>query len=139
MKAWLSQTVFQAALIVASILLALAFNEWPEEREDDELVHRAFYSFKLEVQQNVARLEGSIPFRDGLFKILRQNYASGRITDVSQLNERLQGFEPAILEKTAWETAVATGALAKMDLCELEVERVRVVTLQSVCRLVIEV
>ena len=111
----ITQALFQSVLIVASILMALAFDEWREELEEDELVDRALYKFKLEIQQNTARLEGASPFNAGLLEFLQKSVAAGDISDVRQLTQMVQGFEPAILERTAWDTAVATGALAKMD------------------------
>lgn len=112
---WIAQGVFQSILIIASILIALAFDEWREGLEEDQLVDRAIYSFDQELQQNMERISDVIPYHNALFGILNRNRSEGGVGDISELTEIVQGFQPAILEHTAWDTAVATGALTKMD------------------------
>ena len=112
---WISQGVFQSVLIIMSILIALAFDEWREEAEEDELVERAIYSFEQEIRSNSGRIGAVIPFHNALYEILARNQSEGDITEVSQLDDIVQGFQTVWLEHTAWDTAVATGALARMD------------------------
>jgi hypothetical protein len=112
---WLSQGIFQSILIIISILIALAFDEWREEAEEGELVNRAIYSFEQEIRHNNDSIGEVIPFHNALFEILWRNRSEGKITEISQVNDIVQGFQTARLEHTAWDTAVATGALAKMD------------------------
>ncbi len=114
-RTWMTQGVFQGALIVGSILIALAFDEWREEREEDELVARALYSFSLELKQNLERLDDAVPFNSALFDYFSRSHAAGEIDSIDKVNEVVRGLQPTILENTAWSTAVATGALAKMD------------------------
>ena len=114
-RTWMAQGVFQGALIVGSILIALAFDEWREEREEDELVARALYSFSLELKQNLERLDDAVPFNSALFDYFSRSHAAGEIDSIDKVNEVVRGLQPTILENTAWSTAVATGALAKMD------------------------
>ena len=114
-RTWMAQGVFQGALIVGSILIALAFDEWREEREEDELVARAQYSFSLELKQNLERLDDAVPFNSALFDYFSRSHAAGEIDSIDKVNEVVRGLQPTILENTAWSTAVATGALAKMD------------------------
>ena len=115
MANWFSQGIFQAALIIVSILIALAFDAWREELEEQELVDRAIYSFNSELRQNIRRMDDVVPFHFAIYDILDRNIAAGEIREVTALNEILQGFQPARLEHTAWDTAVATGALTLMD------------------------
>lgn len=112
---WISQGIFQSILIVVSILIALAFDQWREESEEDEVVERAIYSFSLELRQNMDRIGDVIPYHNALFEILIRNHSHGEITAISHLDDIVRGFQPAMLEHTAWDTAVATGALTKMD------------------------
>ena len=62
-SSWISQGVFQSVLIIISILIALAFDEWREESEEDELVERAIYSFQQEIVNNRRRIGDVIPFQ----------------------------------------------------------------------------
>ncbi len=112
---WISQGVFQSVLIVGSILIALAFDGWREESEEAELVERAIHSFSLELHQNMGRIGDVIPYHKALYEILYRNHSDGEITEIWQLNDIVQGFQAGMLENTAWDTAVATGALTKMD------------------------
>ncbi len=114
-SSWISQGVFQSVLIIMSILIALAFDGWREEAEEEELVERAIYSFEQEIRSNNGRIGAVIPFHNALYDILSRNQSEGDITDVSQLDDIVQSFQTVRLEHTAWDTAVATGALARMD------------------------
>jgi len=114
-SSWISQGVFQSVLIIMSILIALAFDGWREEAEEEELVERAIYSFEQEIRSNNGRIGAVIPFHNALYEILSRNQSEGDITDVSQLDDIVQSFQTVRLEHTAWDTAVATGALARMD------------------------
>lgn len=112
---WLSRVVFESALITISIVVALALDEWRDNRQDQEIVERAIVNFLAEVRQNKARVEDSAPFNSGLRDVLARRYASGEIGSVSEFVSTVESYAPEVLQVTAWETALATGALAKMD------------------------
>lgn len=112
---WLPQVLFESALIVVSILVALGLDEWRENREDEETVRQALANFGSEIHQNKARIEDATPFNQGLLDVLRGRYDGGGIESVDEFIILAESYTPVVLQSTAWETALATGSLAKMD------------------------
>ena len=111
---WLSRVFFESALIVVSILLALALDEWRQDREEQKLVHRSILTFEREIRQNRARVSSLSPYHTGLKEVLSRMENSGAINSVKDFRDIMEGFEPEVLLDSAWETAVATGALSDM-------------------------
>ncbi len=114
-RAWISRVLVESALVVGSILLALALDEWNEDREFEDLASRSLVNFEREIQQNRLRVEDVTPFHLGLRDLLANMDAGGADVPASTIRNILDGFQPALLVSTAWETAVATGALGYMD------------------------
>lgn len=112
---WLPRVLFESALIVLSILVALGLDEWRENREDEETVQLALSNFVREIQQNQASVEDSAPFNQGLRSVLRNRYHTNDIGSVDEFVNMVESYAPAVLQSTAWETALATGSLAKME------------------------
>ena len=111
---WLPQVIFESALIVVSILVALGLDEWREDREDEEMIRHALSSFAIEIQQNKARVEDAAPFNQGLKDVLASHYVVNDIKTVDEFVTMVESYSPVVLHSTAWETALATGSLAKM-------------------------
>ncbi len=107
---WISRV-----LVVGSILLALALDEWNEDLEFQDLADRSLVNFEREIQQNRLRLEDVTLFHVGLRDVLVGMDSSGDAVPATTIRNIMEGFQPAILVSTAWETAVATGALGYMD------------------------
>ena len=112
---WLPRVLFESALIVMSILVALGLDEWRENREDEETVQLALSNFVREIRQNQTGVADSAPFNQGLKSVLRNRYQTDDIGSVDEFVNMVESFEPAVLQSTAWETALATGSLAKME------------------------
>jgi hypothetical protein len=112
---WLPQVLFESALIVVSILVALGLDEWRENRQDAELINHALRSFLSEVQQNKLRVEDAAPFNQGLKSVLTRHYVADDIASVDEFVSMVESYSPVVLQSTAWETALATGSLAKME------------------------
>ncbi len=102
-------------LIVASILVALYLDEWRDDRQDAENIEHALANFVVEIQQNRARVEDSAPFNQGLQHVLTRRQEIHAIESVATFVNIIESYSPVVLQSTAWETAIATGALAKMD------------------------
>ena len=105
----------ESLLVVGSILLALALDEWNEDLEFQDLADRSLVNFQREIAQNRLRLEDVTLFHMGLRDVLANMYDSGEPVPATTIRNIMDGFQPAILVSTAWETAVATGALGYMD------------------------
>jgi len=107
--------MFESALIVASILFALALDEWQEDREIEELVHRAMASFERELARNQSRIEAVQPYHQGLQQMLENRISGEGIESAVEFRNILDALQPAVLLNSSWQTAVATGVLSRMD------------------------
>jgi hypothetical protein len=105
----------ESVLVVGSILLALALDEWSEDQDFQDLATLSLINFEREIDQNRLRLEDVTPFHSGLRDIMANLDAEGASVPATTVRNILEGFQPALLVRTAWETAVATGALGYMD------------------------
>jgi len=112
---WLPQVLIESALIVISILVALGLDEWREKREDAETARQALSNFISEVQRNQARVDDAAPFNKGLLEVLKGRYEGSGIDSVDEFVIMVESYTPLVLQSTAWETALATGSLAKME------------------------
>ena len=112
---WLPQVIIESVLIVVSILVALGLDSWRQNREDEEFVRTALSNFEIEVRQNKARIDDAAPFNRGLRIVLSQHYGVGDIDTVDEFVNMVEIYSPAALQSTAWDTALATGSLAKME------------------------
>jgi len=112
---WLPRVIFESALITVSILLALGLDEWRENREVEETIRQAMSNFLSEIRQNKARVDDAAPFNKGLHDVIEQRNQQGDIQSMSDFLGIMDSYSPVVLQSTAWETALATGSLAKMD------------------------
>ena len=110
-RSWISRVLVESVLVVGSILLALALDEWNEDQGYLDLATLSLLNFEREIQQNRLRLEDVTPFHVGLRDVLANMDARGADVPATTIRNILEGFQPALLVSTAWETAVATGAL----------------------------
>lgn len=114
MREWIVRATVESVLIVTSILLALAVDEWRDDRQNLELATQALRSFAQEIRQNRARLEDAAPYHAGLGEVLARLAYEERGRSAADLHSVVEGLEPTVLLDTAWETALATGALNYM-------------------------
>lgn len=112
---WLPRVMFESMLIVVSILFALYLDEWRDDRQDAENIEDALAYFVSEIQLNRARVEDAAPFNQGLRHVLSRRQEVHAIESVATFVNIFESYNPVVLQSTAWETAIATGALAKMD------------------------
>ena len=112
---WLPQVLIESALIVVSILVALALDEWRDERQDAEVVQQSLENFLIEIDQNKVRVEDAAPFNQGLHSVLTSYYMDDDLESVDEFVDMVESYSPAVLQSTAWDTALATGTLSKMD------------------------
>jgi hypothetical protein len=103
----LSKALFESALIVFSILLALAINEWKEDRDNQRLASQALENFEREIQENSGRVERSFPYHRHLSEAFKR---ARFLTEV----EGWHGISSPVLQDTAWQTALATNAFGQI-------------------------
>ncbi len=114
-RIWLSRTIFESMLVVMSILLALGVREWQDTRVTQQLINRSLESFERELTQNKNRIEALYPYHVGLQSVLAELQVESHPDSERELRNVLNGFQSAVLLTTAWDTALATGALSDMD------------------------
>ena len=112
---WLPRVLFESMLIILSILVALGLDEWRDDRQKAENIDQALVNFIGEIQQNKARVEDAAPFNQGLRHVLNRRQQVKAIESVATFINIIESYNPVVLRSTAWETAIATGALAEMD------------------------
>ena len=112
---WLPRVLFESFLITISILVALALDQWRENRQDEAAVQQALSNFVSEIQRNQTRIEDTAPFNRGLLEVLRNHYDTKDIGTVDDYVNMVESYAAADLRTTAWETALATGSLADME------------------------
>jgi hypothetical protein len=110
--AWLPRVLVESALIVFSVLLALAVDQWRADRERREMAAVALESIRAELEANLSNAERArdhhLAMRDSLarYLALRQPLPS-RIY--------LGGtFRPAATYAVAWESARETGTTSDL-------------------------
>ena len=112
---WLPRVLFESALITVSILLALALDEWRDDRQDEETVEVALSNFIKEIRLNRARVDDAAPFNQGMRDVLGQRHQIGDISSSTEFIDMMESYNPVVLQATAWETALATGSVTKME------------------------
>jgi hypothetical protein len=112
---WLPRVLFESLLITVSILFALALDEWREDRQNAENIQKALSNFVSEIQQNKATIDDAAPFNQGLRHVLSKRQEVRNIESVTHFVNIIESYSPVVLRSTAWDTALATGSLSKMD------------------------
>jgi hypothetical protein len=111
---WLPRALVESVLIVVSILLALGLDEWQEDQEIEELIDRSITNFVNEISQNRSRIDDVSAYHRGVQQILKQRSANGGLESM-EFRNIMEPLQPVVLTSSAWQTAVATGALGRMD------------------------
>ena len=112
---WLPRALVESALIVMSILLALALDEWQEDQEIEELIERSIVNFANELQQNKNRVEDVTVYHQGVYQVLERWNDAPQDASIFEFRNIMDAMQPVVLTSSAWQTAVATGALGRMD------------------------
>ena len=115
--AWLAEVIVQSIAVTVSILLALWVDQWKQRRAARDLATESMSNFAKEIRQNEARLDDVLPYHEGLRSMLQQVEKSHTIHTQSEFQSAvgIDGLRPPSLLQTAWQTAVATGALTHLD------------------------
>jgi len=110
---WILKGLVESVFVVGSILMALAVDEWSQQQEYRELADQSLAIFEREIRQNRARLADATPYHTGV----RDFLGNLRQLDEPPMDVRdvMEGVTAPVLVNTAWETALATGALTHMD------------------------
>jgi hypothetical protein len=105
-----------SALIVLSILLALAANAWWSGREDRARVAQALAYLDAEVASNREMVQNVLPYHRELSRIFLEALNGEGATGREGLQEAgFEGFRPPDFVRAAWEAALAGGVPGLMD------------------------
>ncbi len=113
---WVDLAV-QSAMIVLSVLLALAASSWADARKQQRLADQALQSFAQEIRANRARVARLLPYHDSLtVAALRADSLRSvhSYADWQHAYPGWSGFAPPDLTTAAWQSALATGALTNI-------------------------
>jgi hypothetical protein len=118
MKKSATELALDSGMIILSVLLALAASSWTDARRERSLVAQARTSFATEIRENRARLTKALPYHRALTDGIVTADSVGGVTSYAEWRKRVpfwSGFAPPDFAATAWQTAIATGALAHMS------------------------
>jgi type II secretory pathway pseudopilin PulG len=122
MKKSLSEMALESGMIVFSVLLALAAGSWADARRERALVTQARTSFAAEIRANRSRLTKVLPYHEALTTAVLAADSAGDMPSYAEWRRRVpiwSGFAPPDVAATAWQSAIATGAIAHMSYEEV--------------------
>ena len=119
----LPRALFESALIIFSVLLALVLNEWRDNRRQALRSQVAVEAIVAELRSNRGAAERAMTFHRSIHKMLEEVAAQGELPRPDVVTGGL--FNPANIVETAWVSARETAALEEWpyDLI-LQVSRV---------------
>ena len=113
----------ESFLIVFSVLLALALNEYLSARKEEERTKQALLSIQEELQENQKIIEAWHDIHQKVLQNITRLRNSKEVHDSLVINDQLQlnkifsgTLIPKIVRSTAWETAKSTGIMQNLDL-----------------------
>ena len=115
--AWLAEVIVQSIAVTVSILLALWVDQWKQGRAERTLARESLTNFVTEIQRNESRIVDVLPYHQALESNLMQVGKSHSVRTQADFESAigLDGLRPPALLQTAWQTAIATGALTHLD------------------------
>ena len=119
LKKTLPELALESAMIVLSVLLALAANSWADAHKEHKLAVQTRESFVEEVRANSARVMLALPYHRALTDAVLLIDSTGGVSSYAAWKRRVpiwSGFAPPDIASTAWQSALATGALSRMPL-----------------------
>ncbi|HWL40485.1 MAG TPA: hypothetical protein VNO75_09620 [Gemmatimonadaceae bacterium] len=104
--------LFEAAFVVLGVVLALAANEWRQQRKDEHRVAVATRAINAELASNRTAVAAASAYHSRLLDSLRLGDSPSWRPSVMLFS---RGFvSPAQLSSTAWQTAGTTGVVEHM-------------------------
>ena len=97
--AWLLRVFVESFFIMFSILMALAVDNWQENRQHRRLAQQTLQVFEREIRLNLATIEDLAPYHAGLRSVVAQALATpGEAADMRTIAE---GLRQRLLSKLA--------------------------------------
>jgi hypothetical protein len=125
-RAFLWKGLLEVAFIGVGVFLGMAADQWRTDRQHREQARAALERFKSEIELNRGAVE-KVKDYHAETRTRIAAYLDPKTRNQTELH--LSGIQPAVLEQTAWDLALATQALADLDQA-LAFELTRVYGLQ---------
>ncbi len=107
----LPELVTEAIMVALAVVVALAADEWRENRQERELADRALTSIRAEMEGNRQELVDNREANRALLESVQEAARTDSIPDDFSLT-----YEYSLLSEAAWETARVTQATHFMPL-----------------------
>ena len=112
---WLPQALFESSVILFGIVFAFTLEGWKDDKKTENLITYSINNFENEIKQNNSRIKDVMIFHKGIQRHLQKQNSKGKFNSIVKFRSIMDSMKPIVLSNSAWETAVATGALAQMD------------------------
>ena len=106
--------IVESALIVFSILLALAVGQCADAHKQNVLTDRALHAIRDEIAGNAERVVAALPYHRSLEDETRRADSSGLVhsyVDFKRGAPNWSGFRNPELDATAWQSAITMGVV----------------------------
>jgi hypothetical protein len=111
---WLPRVLFESTLIVFSVLLALALNEWRAGAVQRQRVAQAVAAIRAEVEENGRLTRDALAYHEELAESFSGSVARGdAMPDMDVITQGL--LAPARVLRTAWEAMQNAGLAAELS------------------------
>ncbi len=113
-RAWFLEITVQVILISLGVFIALLGDEWRERAQNRELAHDSLRRFRAEILENKNQVARVKDYHAEMRLKIRE-YLRAESGKRDAVGLRLQGIQVVWFEHTAWDLALATGALGHID------------------------
>lgn len=124
-RRWLVRALFESALIILSIIAALAVNEWRDQRELESQVQRARVAFAQEIAANHATLaneQSGLPYHKRLWQRY-QEIGTKPVITIEDLEPIYKEFPTGVhmlrLRDAVWRSFSGSDLLRRLDQRDL--------------------
>lgn len=103
--------VFEVFLLVASAMLALAVNDWNNDRERDKLAHRVLEELKLEVAQNRESIDSTLDYHEKMTAGFHASLDALAKGETWNYPDTFEGLRQILFQRTAYDSALLSQTL----------------------------
>ncbi len=119
-RSWAPRALFESVLIVFSVFLALALDQWAEDRRTARRVEaiRGFFVEEIQANRNLVASEAHLPHHRRLRSNLREVPKSGPLDEraVALARSPLQtGVHPVLFQDAVWRSLSQSQLLEEME------------------------
>ncbi len=115
----LGPLLLEVFFIVLGVMMALAANEWRENRALDKRTDAALENIRLEILRNQQTLQQRLPYHEALRDSLDSYLPEIRNTSFPNVSERRLGMQRGLyfllVYDAAWQTALTSQVLSNVD------------------------